>query len=58
MFVCNHCKAEFDYPDTKEWREYHGDGIYEDWLVNCCPLCKCEDFDEIEEEEEEEHDRE
>ena len=49
MFRCNNCEHNFYEPDTyKECMgEFWGMPAYEEFA--CCPLCKSDDFEEVNE---------
>lgn len=49
MFRCNDCENEFFEPDTyKELiGEFWGMPAYE--TFGCCPVCKSDDFEEVDE---------
>lgn len=53
-YRCNRCKAVFDEPDYREEKEnfeFWGSVGRHTFVVDTCPECDSEDFDEIEEEE-------
>ena len=54
LFRCNDCGHEFEIPDTE--REYRGEfwGVPAFENVAVCPMCRSDDFEEINESEDEE----
>ncbi len=51
MFKCNECGAEFYEPDTyRDWiGDFWGIPAYEEFAI--CPVCKSEDFEEVDDNE-------
>lgn len=51
MFKCDNCHKEFEEPKTKRttYEAYYGldDGYHTPCIIELCPYCKSEDFEEV-----------
>lgn len=48
MWKCEKCGAVFVEPEAKSWLENHGNGIFEPWNAEICPLCGSDEIERIE----------
>ena len=48
MWTCLDCGASFVEPEGRDWVEHHGNGIYEPFHAEVCPLCGSDEIERVE----------